>query len=122
VPELLAVVVADVAHDQGRGLEPGDAAQRVQVRADREIAVAELPGRRLEAGHRLHLHVEREQVVAGVHLVHAVFDEEVPGHALAHEPALHVREADQHRIDLASFDQARERLQIQHSLHRVPLL
>ena len=60
----LTVVVDHVAEHQRGALEPGDPAQRDEIRADREVAVAELPGRRLVARHRLHLHVEREQVVA----------------------------------------------------------
>ncbi len=54
----------DVAEDERGRLEPGDPPQRREVGPDDEVAVAELPVRDLVAGHRIHVHVEREQVVA----------------------------------------------------------
>ena len=97
-----AVVVDDVAEDERRAVEPRDPAQGRHVRRDPEVAVALLPVRHLVAGHRLHLHVEREQVVAALdpvvdHLVEEVLDLD----ALAEQPALHVGERGDDGVDRA---------------------
>jgi hypothetical protein len=84
--------------------------------------VAERPGRRLVAGHRLHLHVDGQQIVAAVGLLDHAVEEEARRHALAHEAALHVREGDHHRVDLARLDQLFQLAQVQKSVHWIPLL
>ena len=99
VRHVFPMVVDDVAEHERRALQPRDLAQGREVRADREIAVALVPGRGRVARHRLHVHVEREQVVAGVHLVHHLLEEVVPGDPLADQPALHVDEAGEHGVD-----------------------
>ena len=109
-PNRLAVVPGHVAKDERGGLEPGDAAQRRKVGHHVEVAVAALPVGHLVAGDGIHLHVERQQVVApldrlpvagGVHEVLGV-------EALAHQPALHVGEGDDDGVDLTLFDLSRE--------------
>ena len=99
-----AVVPDDVGQDQRRRLEPGDAPQRGEVGREPEVAVAALPARHLVAGLGVHLHVEREQVVAALDVVAAVHlrEEELGVQALAHQAALHVGEGDDHRVDLAA--------------------
>ena len=111
-----AVVPLHVAeHECGR-LEPRDAPQRRHVRPHPEVAVALLPARDLVARHRVHLHLEREQVVAaldrvpGLHLV----DEELRVEPLAQQTTLHVREGDDHRVDLARRDELLQLLESQH--------
>src|SRR5207302_621157 len=96
-----AVFVADVAEHQRRGLEPGDPPQGPQVRAQPEVVVARRAAGQLIAGERLHLHVARQEVTAGVRAVprHLV-DEEAPGDALAQQPALHVHHRRHDRVDL----------------------
>ena len=101
---------ADVAEDERRALEPRDPPERRHVGRDREVAVALLPARDLVARDRVHLHLEREQVVAaldgvpGVHLL----DEELGMEALAEQASLHVGERDDDRVDLAGGDEILE--------------
>ena len=77
-----------------------------EIGPEHEVAVALLPARDPVAGDRIHLHVEREQVVAALDAVLAdvLLDEELPVQALAHEPALHVGEGDDHRVDRSVGD------------------
>ena len=81
-----AVVPADVAEDERRRLEPRDPPQRRQVGLQREVAVAALPARDRVAGDRIHLHLEREQVVAALDRVPRadLLDEELAVEPLAH--------------------------------------
>ena len=65
----MGVVVQDVAEHQRRLLEPGDVAQRRQVRLHDEVAIALRPACRLVAGHRLHIDVVGQQVVAAMRLL-----------------------------------------------------
>jgi hypothetical protein len=116
-----AVVVADVAQHQGRALQPGRAAQGRHIGLDGEVAVALVPGRRLEARHRLHLHVHGQEIVAGVGLFDHGVQEEVAGHPLAHEAALHIGKTHHHGVDLTRVDQFPECREIQVSTH-VPVL
>jgi hypothetical protein len=116
-----AVVVADVAQHQGRALQPGGAAQARRVGLDGEVAVALVPGRRLVTRHRLHLHVHGQEVVAGVGLLDHAVQEEMAGHPLAQEAALHVGKAHHHGVYLTRVDQFPERREIQVSTH-VPVL
>jgi hypothetical protein len=100
------VVPLHVAEHERRPLEPGDPAEGGQVRPDVEVAVALLPARERIAGHGVHLHLEREQVVAPLHpvlRVHLV-EEELGLETLAHQPPLHVGEGDDDRVDRTGFD------------------
>src|SRR5205807_247984 len=78
-----------------------------------------LPARDRVAGHGLHLHLEREQVVAALDPVAAVADrvveEELRLEPLAHEPALHVGERDDDRVDRAALHVAPQLLDAQHA-------
>ena len=94
------VVVGDVAQHQRRAVEPGDPAQRRHVGDDREVAVAVLPVGHLVARDRVHLHVEREQVVAALDAVlDDVVEEVLDLDALAEQPALHVGEGGDDGVD-----------------------
>ena len=76
--------------------------QRGEVGDEVDVAVAEVPAGELVAGHRLHLEVGGEQVVAAVGAVGGhVLEEEVGREALAAQPAVVVGEAGDDRVDLA---------------------
>ena len=107
-----AVQPREVALDHGRRGKPRREPQRAQVRCDQEVAVALFPRRDLIAAHGVHLDVHREQVVAALHAVTGHFVQEVPGvDPLALEPALHVREDDEHGVDLPGVDTLGERVE-----------
>ena len=101
-----AVLPVHVAEDERRRLEPRDPPQRRQIGVEREVAVAALPARDRVPRHRVHLHLEREQVVAaldgmaGADLV----DEELAVQPLAQQAALHVGERDHDRVDSTGLD------------------
>ena len=84
---------------------------------EREVAVALLPARDLVAGDRVHLHVEREQVVAALDGVLGLdlLDEELAVEPLSHEPALHVGERDDDRVDRAVLDLGLQLVEAQHA-------
>ena len=111
-----AVVPADVAEDERGRLEPGDPPQRREVGLEREVAVAPLPARELVARHRIHLHLEREQVVAALDRVPGVdlLDEELAVQALAQQPSLHVGEGDDDRVDRARLHVGLQLVEAQH--------
>src|SRR5581483_6911037 len=119
-PDRLAIRPRDVAEDERRLLEPGDAAQGREVRDHPEVAVPALPVRHRVARDGVHLHVEREQVVATLDrlAVTGRLHEELGVEALPHQAALHVGEGDDHRVDAAVLDLAREVLARQHRLAR----
>ena len=107
----------DVAEDERGRLEPRNPAQRREIRLHREVAVAALPARDLVARDRVHLHVEREQVVAAFDrvLVRHLLAEELRVEALSHEPALHVGERDDDRVDRAGLDLGLQLVERQHA-------
>ena len=111
-----AVVPADVAEDERRRLEPRDPPQRRQVGREREVAVAALPARERVARDRIHLHLEREQVVAALDRVARadLLDEELAVQALAQQPALHVGERDDDRVDRARLHVGPQLVEAQH--------
>src|SRR5581483_3099240 len=119
-PDRLAVRPCDVAQDERRLLEPRDAAQGREVGDHPEVAVPALPVRHRVARDGVHLHVEREQVVATLDrlAVTGRLHEELGVEALPHQAALHVGEGDDHRVDAAVLDLAREVLARQHRLAR----
>ncbi len=63
---LTGAFVFEIAKDDGRCRKPIRYPEGVQVRHHVEVAVAELPVGVLVAGYRFHLHVDGQQVVAGV--------------------------------------------------------
>jgi hypothetical protein len=101
--ELLGAGVVDVAEDERRAVEPVGPAERGEVGAQQEVAVAEVPAGEPVARHRFELHVGGQQVVAGMGAVagHLV-EEELTVDALARQPAVVVGEADDHRVDGAA--------------------
>ena len=100
-PHRRAVAPRHVAQNERRPLEPRDPPQRRQVGDELEVAVPALPRGELVAGHRIHLHLERQQVVAALRAVPVVdlLEEEVAVQALAEQPSLHVGERHDHRVD-----------------------
>ena len=86
------LLVGDVADHHHRLFEPRAHPQRGHVGDHPEVAVAGLPARVVVAGQRLHLHVDRQQVQAGVQSLvpEDLLQEEVGQHALAHEPTLEI--------------------------------
>ncbi len=117
VAQVGAVMIDAVGDHQRRALEPGNPPQGREVRLQREIAVARIPGGDPVPRDRLHVHVDREQVVADMHLVDAFIEEEAAGHPLAEEAALHVGKADQHGVDLALLDIGLELREVEVSGH-----
>ena len=113
-----------VAEHERRRLEPRDAPQRAQVGLEREVAVALLPARDRVAGHGIHLHVERKQVVAALDgvLRLGLLDEELPVQALPHQPALHVCEGDDDGVDLACCDLPLQLVEREHADDPTPSL
>jgi hypothetical protein len=96
------VLPLDVAYDERRPLEPRDPPEGLDVRPEHEIAVARLPRRHLEPLHRLHVDVDRQQVVAALGPVGCdLVAEERRVKALALETALHVRHHQEDGVDLA---------------------
>ena len=116
-PHRLLVMPSHVTQHHRRGVEPRDRAQGVEIRHQVEVAVPGLPARHLVAGHRVHLHVHREQVVAALGRLALVrrLDEVLGVDALAHQAALHVREGDDHRVDRTFGDLVSEVLFRQHA-------
>ena len=70
-------MVDDVAEDERGAVEPRDPAQRREVGHDPEVAVSLLPVDHLVAWDGVHLHVEREQVVAALDAVVCDLVEEI---------------------------------------------
>ena len=107
-----------VAENHRRGVEPREDPQRVEVRHHVEVAVAAGPVGHLVAGDRVHLHVDRHQVVASLGRLAVVggLDEVFGIDALAHESALHIGEGDDNGVDRAFGDLVSEVLLGQHSI------
>ncbi len=98
----VVVMVEHVAQNQRRLLQPRHMAQRGKVRLHDEVAIALRPACCLVAGHRLHIDVVGQQIVAAMRLVMRGFDE-IPGQeTLADETALHVDGTGENRVDLVA--------------------
>ena len=100
----MGVVVEHVADHQRRLFQPRNAPQRREVRLHDEVAIALRPVRRLVAGHWLHIDVGGQQIIAAMRLVMGGIDEVLRQETLSREPALHVDDAGQHRVDLTAGD------------------
>jgi hypothetical protein len=99
-----SVLPLDVAQHQRRALVPRHQPQRGQVGPQHEVAVAPLPRRHGVAVDGVHVDVHRQQVVAGLGGVgHHLVEEVAHVAALALQPALHVGERHQHRVDRAQL-------------------
>lgn len=91
----------EVAQHERGSRQPGDPAQRIQVRHGAHVAVARLPTGEAIAGNGVHLHVAGEEIVADVRSsVGDVLQKEMAGHALAHQAAIQVWKHGQHRVNL----------------------
>ena len=77
---------------------------------------APLPACDRVARHRIHLHLEREQVIAALDAVAGVelVEEELAVQALTHQPPLHVREGNDDRVDGAALDVRPQLVDAQH--------
>ena len=112
--QIVVVVVEHVGEHQRGAFQPRHAPQRRQVGLHDEIAIALVPARRRVAGHRLHVDVVGEQIVAAVRLLMRAVDEILRLEALADQPALHVDHRHHDRVDGAAlaafFNSSNERL------------
>ena len=110
--DVRAVLPGDVGQAHDGPLLPGHRAQRVEVGAQHEVAVAALPGEHRIAADGRHVDVHAEQVVAALGAVLGDLGEEVAGgQALALQAALHVGQREQHRVDRAAVDPGAQLLQ-----------
>jgi hypothetical protein len=111
-----AVVPGHVAEDERGRLEPGNSPERGQIGAKTEVAVTLLPACDAVAGHRVHLHLEGEQVVTALHAVlgHVLLQEELRMQAFAEEASLHVGERDDDRVDRAALHLVTQLVQREH--------
>jgi len=99
---IVRLFALDVARDEGRLLQPARHAQGRHVGHHVEVAVAELPVGEGVTRHRLHLHVDGEEVIAGMAArLGDLLHEHLGVEALAHQPAVVVGEARDHGFDLA---------------------
>src|SRR5439155_5697004 len=114
----LALLRVHVAEDE-RGLgQPREETERPEVRNHLHVAVAALPGRELEAREGFHLHVDGEEIDAGVRaFVGDVIEEVAPDDALAHQAAERVGKDGEDRVDLALSDQLFELLERETARH-----
>ena len=117
VVEQLMVVVEQVADDQRSALEPRDPPHGGDVGLEHEVAIALLPAGHLVAGHRLHVDVAGEQIVAAMRLLMRALAEIAGMEALADQPPLHVRKGRDDGVDGAGLDFLGKRAQAQLSLH-----
>jgi len=105
VRQVLVVMVLHIAQHQGGALQPGHQAHGGEVGLEHEVAVAALPAGGGIAGHRLHVDVVGQQVVAAVGFLVGAVEEELDLEAFADQAALHVDHAGQDGVDAAGFGQ-----------------
>ena len=105
-----------VSEHKCRSLEPWDPTQRREIGTDIEIAVPLVPARERVAGHRIHLHLEREQVVAPFDAVIRIVlvEEELGVEALPHQATLHVGEGDDDGVDGTALGVGPQLIDAQH--------
>ena len=101
---VVLMVIEHVGQHQRGAVEPRQAAQRRHVGFHDEVAVAFLPARRRVAGHRLHVDVVCEQIIAAVRLLMRTVAEEFRLEALADQAPLHVHHGNNHGVDRAGGD------------------
>src|SRR5205085_6576275 len=108
----------DVADHDRALLLPRRDAQRAEIGNGIEVAVPFRPARERVAGNRVHLHVAREEVIAGVHAVPGDVIEKILRDAtFADEPPVHVGENGDDGLDLAVSDEAFELVESDAALH-----
>ena len=97
-------------HQRGARL-PGHYPERVEVGYEHEVAVPGLPRGELVTVHGVHVRVDGQQVGARLSAVRHHLVEEVPGvEPIALQPALHVGQGDDDRVDVARGDRYPELL------------
>ena len=95
-----------VAQDDRRAFEPTGAAERPEVGDQVKVTIALLPVGEVVPRNRLHLHVDRQQVIAGVgSAFRDLRDKMVDVEPLSQEAAVNVRKDGQDRVDLAGSGQ-----------------
>jgi len=100
--QLVGFRVQHVGQHQSGPVGPGGQAQGVHVGHQMDVAVAQFPVGEVVTGHRRHLHVDGQQVVAGVGArPGGVFQKKFGVEAFAHQPAVEVGEGHDHRFDIA---------------------
>jgi hypothetical protein len=98
-----------IALDHRRRRQVGEQPDGALVEDELHVAVPALPRGDRVATHGVHLDVDREQVVAALRAVfYDVIGEVATVQPLALEPALHVGEADDDRVDLTGVDPRHE--------------
>ncbi len=103
--DVRAVLPLQVDEAERRGGQPRHRHQGGEVGRHHEVAVAARPRGHGIAVDRVHLHVDGQQVVAGLGAVgDDLVEKEARVHALALQPSLHVGQAQQHRVDAAVGD------------------
>jgi len=89
----LSLLGDQVAEDQRRLFEPGDPPEGAEIGEAAEILVAGVPARQAKTWQRLHVHIDGEQIRAGVDSVPLdVIQEVMARHPLAQQAALYVGE------------------------------
>ena len=103
VDEFVGVVRLNITQHDRRAVSPTCWPQRGSVRDEMEVAVPATPIREVEPFDRLHSHVDREQVVAGMGAVgESGFEEEPCVEPFAQQTAVVIGESDNNRVDRAS--------------------
>ena len=106
-------------HQRGAG-QPRDQPQGAHVRPHHHVAVAGAPARHRVPVDGVHIDVYGQQVVAALGAVGGdLFDEQPGRHPLAGQPALHVGEGDDHRVDLPGGHQVLQLRPRQRSAPRI---
>jgi len=119
--QLMLLGAVDVAEHQRRLVLPRGHAHRLEVRDRMEVAVPLRPTGEGVARHRIHVHVARQQVIAGVHpLLRHLVEEEGGRDSLPHQAPVHVGEGHHHRFHIAVRDQPLQIVEIDPTLHIRP--
>ena len=102
-----AVVPEQIGDDQRRPGQPRNKPQRRQIRSHHHVAVPGLPARHRVAIDGVHVHVDGQEVVAALSAVRGnLLDEQPRRDPFAGQPALHVGEGDDDRVDLTGGHQS----------------
>ena len=107
--------ILDVTKNKGALFQPGSPAQCQQVWHQVKVTVTQLPVGKFVTGHRLHFHINRQQVVTAVgSLPHDLFQKEFGVKTLAHDPADMIGKADDNRFNFIFGDELLQLFRRQH--------